>query len=85
MEGMTGKRVMSVATGAYHTVLLTMEGHVYVCGIGVYGQLGLGTELTQAFTPVRVDQLTKTKGEAAHLNEEPGRQALSPLGLQSYQ
>lgn len=36
--------VKQVVCGYEHTVLLTHEGHVYVCGSNVYGQLGLRGE-----------------------------------------
>lgn len=31
-----------MALGGHHSLLLTNRGHVYVCGYGSQGQLGLG-------------------------------------------
>lgn len=39
---LVGRRVVSVAAGAAHTVVATVEGEVYAWGAGDRGQLGLG-------------------------------------------
>ena len=48
------KIVVQVAAGCLHTVCLTTDGLVYVCGYGVGGRLGIGdTEITVVPTLVR--------------------------------
>lgn len=38
------KRFSQVATGSYHSGLLTNSGELYMCGCGTYGRLGLGDQ-----------------------------------------
>ena len=47
-----GETVISLATGAAHTVALTSAGDVYVWGLNTQGQLGLGDTI-QRDTPVK--------------------------------
>ena len=35
-------RIEQIALGGHHSLLLTNKGHVYACGFGSQGQLGLG-------------------------------------------
>lgn len=35
-------KIEQIALGGYHSLLLTNKGHVYACGSGSQGQLGLG-------------------------------------------
>lgn len=35
-------RVQQMALGGKHSLILTNKGHIYVCGFGSQGQLGLG-------------------------------------------
>lgn len=36
------EKVVQIACGLYHTVLLTKHGEVYTCGFNLFGQLGVG-------------------------------------------
>jgi alpha-tubulin suppressor-like RCC1 family protein len=42
MKGIGHKKVLQVACGATHTLVLTQDGGVFSCGSGVRGALGLG-------------------------------------------
>ena len=48
-----GRKVVHVAAGAYHSLLVTEAGHVFACGVGMYGRLGLG-HVRPTFTPTPV-------------------------------
>ncbi|KAF8015027.1 hypothetical protein BT93_H0730 [Corymbia citriodora subsp. variegata] len=48
--------VMQIATGSYHTAVLTSRGSVYVWGKGAHGQLGLG-DTEDRGSPTLVDAL----------------------------
>ncbi|PAA47454.1 hypothetical protein BOX15_Mlig006384g4 [Macrostomum lignano] len=54
-------RVQMVSCGLEHTLVLTENGRVYVCGSGESGQLGLGTGCTYAPTVKVVSGLEKLK------------------------
>jgi len=65
VEGLTGRKVVEVAAGAYHTAVLTVEGACYTFGVGEFGQLGLGEE-SLAVLPTKVDEhLSSSAGEEA--------------------
>ena len=59
-HGLVGKAVQ-VCAGLKHSVLLDTDGHVWTCGKGVHGQLGLGYELGDKFEFTRVDSLKHEK------------------------
>lgn len=40
-----GKDITSIACGQNHSMFLSSSGHVYACGNGYYGQLGLDQEI----------------------------------------
>ena len=42
IAALAGKRMVSVACGSLHTLLLSDAGEVFSCGLGDYGQLGHG-------------------------------------------
>eukprot|EP00277_Geminigera_cryophila_P002326 CAMPEP_0179427482 /NCGR_PEP_ID=MMETSP0799-20121207/13417_1 /TAXON_ID=46947 /ORGANISM="Geminigera cryophila, Strain CCMP2564" /LENGTH=482 /DNA_ID=CAMNT_0021202547 /DNA_START=278 /DNA_END=1726 /DNA_ORIENTATION=+ len=46
-EALGGSAVVLVAAGGMHTVALTIEGELWTWGWGLYGQLGLGDEVTR--------------------------------------
>lgn len=49
----TSVRVIKIATGWHHSLVLTEKGDIYAAGHGAYGQLGLGKdESMQAFTHI---------------------------------
>ena len=48
--------ITQISTGSFHSLFLTNEGHVYSCGYGSYGQLGLNSNDEVNITP----QLIKT-------------------------
>eukprot|EP00741_Cyanophora_paradoxa_P000678 tig00000430_g653.t1 len=52
-----GKQVTSVAAGAYHTLVLVADRHVYAFGRGQHGELGVGS-WTVAYEPRRVERLS---------------------------
>jgi alpha-tubulin suppressor-like RCC1 family protein len=39
---MVGKRILQVAAGWNHSLVLLENGDLYACGYGANGQLGLG-------------------------------------------
>ncbi|KAL9376393.1 hypothetical protein Peur_030513 [Populus x canadensis] len=55
MEGNTALsgKVVSVATGEAHSLILTGDGRVYSWGKGMFGRLGTGSEVDELF-PVQV-------------------------------
>ena len=54
--GLEGKRVVQAVAGWSHTVVLTSDGEVYTCGLGINGQLGHGDD-NDEFTLKRVEAL----------------------------
>lgn len=52
------RNIKKVACGKDHSLLLTLDGRVYACGRNTYGQLGLGSGVTEALYPTRVSALT---------------------------
>jgi hypothetical protein len=49
--GKSNKKVQLVSAGAHHSVIMTQQGDVYVCGSNTDGQLGMGdTEMRSGFT-----------------------------------
>ncbi|CAD6199728.1 unnamed protein product [Caenorhabditis auriculariae] len=43
-------KVVSVACGRVHTVALTEDGEVFVCGGGSYGQMGVDTDIRKTYS-----------------------------------
>jgi alpha-tubulin suppressor-like RCC1 family protein len=57
VEGLlTGERVVAVAAGAHHSVVLTASGAVFTFGFGGFGGIGHGNQLNQ-LSPKRVEAL----------------------------
>eukprot|EP00736_Rhodelphis_marinus_P006803 Rmarinus@m.2880 len=52
VEAVAGERILRVACGAYHTVLVSEEHRVYTCGSGLQGQLGHGDFKNQVLPTV---------------------------------
>lgn len=50
-------KIVSVSAGGHHSVFLSDQGHVYTCGSGNNGQLGLKST-SNKFEPVLVYNLT---------------------------
>lgn len=51
--------IVEISAGGHHTLMLSDKGHVYACGSGQYGQLGLGPKLTSnVMQPTQVFCLT---------------------------
>ncbi|KAJ0179818.1 hypothetical protein K1T71_004409 [Dendrolimus kikuchii] len=48
-----GRKVLSVGCGACHTVMLMLNGEVFGCGAGVFGQLGSGGR-EKSSLPIRI-------------------------------
>ncbi len=44
---LTGVRVVGVAAGGYHSIVLAADGRVFTFGRGTYGRLGHGDEENQ--------------------------------------
>jgi len=42
VKDMAGKRVIQIAAGWNHSLVLTESGDLWACGYGAHGQLGLG-------------------------------------------
>jgi alpha-tubulin suppressor-like RCC1 family protein len=49
--------IKKVACGKDHSLLLTLDGKVYACGRNDYGQLGLGSGVSEALYPTHVSLL----------------------------
>ncbi|KAL9190639.1 hypothetical protein ACHAXT_000345 [Thalassiosira profunda] len=58
-------RIVDVAIGAEHTLLLTESGDVYGCGSNSRGQLGLGEGVVNVASPTRVDSLSSVTSVSA--------------------
>jgi alpha-tubulin suppressor-like RCC1 family protein len=39
--------IISIGCGGYHSVILSRQGDLYVCGSNQYGQLGLGDNMSR--------------------------------------
>ena len=70
------RAVLAVACGSYHTLVLTEDRHVYACGWGEHGQLGLGRradvavpELITALKHKRIAQISAGSYHSAVLSE----------------
>ena len=59
---MSNKRVVKVACGGFHTLVLTSEEEVYAFGSGVYGECGYG-EFYDTTKPklVKMPQIDKVR------------------------
>ena len=47
--------ITQISTGTFHSLFLTNEGHVYSCGYGSYGQLGLNSNDEVNITPQLIE------------------------------
>eukprot|EP00698_Gefionella_okellyi_P001339 TRINITY_DN11287_c0_g1_i1.p1 TRINITY_DN11287_c0_g1~~TRINITY_DN11287_c0_g1_i1.p1 ORF type:complete len:803 (+),score=100.74 TRINITY_DN11287_c0_g1_i1:39-2411(+) len=56
IESLRNKGIVQIAAGAYHCLALTLDHRAIVWGSGQYGQLGLGSVLTQA-EPVVIESI----------------------------
>jgi alpha-tubulin suppressor-like RCC1 family protein len=56
-RALAGRKILQVATGAAHTVVLADDGYLYSTGSNANGQLGLGN-ITQYSSPKQVGALT---------------------------
>lgn len=54
--GFHGERIVMLAAGGGHTVALSDAGHVFTCGMNLYGQLGHGDQ-SKKFAFVQVDPM----------------------------
>ena len=65
IEALDGLRVCSVAAGGSHSIFLTEDGAVYICGRGEMGRLGIGPREAgvegDQLTPVIVESLTRVR------------------------
>jgi len=53
VSGLSGKNIVSIASGMHHTIALASDGKVYSFGRGEYGQLGHGTT-ADSIEPVEI-------------------------------
>lgn len=56
-----GKEVHSISCGGSHSAALLNDGTLYVWGDGRSGQLGLGSEIKKADTPLQVKSLAEER------------------------
>ncbi|XP_068628740.1 probable E3 ubiquitin-protein ligase HERC2 [Battus philenor] len=56
IESLAGERVVGVACGSAHSACVTARGHLYTWGVGEYGRLGHGDDVTQ-LVPKKVEGL----------------------------
>lgn len=47
IESLSGERVVGIACGSAHSACVTARGHLYTWGMGEYGRLGHGDDITQ--------------------------------------
>ncbi|XP_045760290.1 probable E3 ubiquitin-protein ligase HERC2 isoform X8 [Maniola jurtina] len=47
IESLSGERVVGIACGSAHSACVTARGHLYTWGLGEYGRLGHGDDVTQ--------------------------------------
>lgn len=52
----TDARVRKVAAGFGHTAAITEDGQLFVWGLNVFGQLGIGVKMNTSWKPVRVEK-----------------------------
>ncbi|CAB3257193.1 unnamed protein product [Arctia plantaginis] len=57
IESLSGERVVSIACGSAHSACVTARGHLYTWGLGEYGRLGHGDDMTQLL-PKMVEALS---------------------------
>ncbi|KAL0895990.1 hypothetical protein ABMA27_011981 [Loxostege sticticalis] len=56
IESLSGERVVGIACGSAHSACVTARGHLYTWGMGEYGRLGHGDDITQ-LSPKMVEAL----------------------------
>ncbi|XP_052754599.1 probable E3 ubiquitin-protein ligase HERC2 isoform X2 [Galleria mellonella] len=56
IETLSGERVVGIACGSAHSACVTARGHLYTWGMGEYGRLGHGDDMTQ-LVPKMVEAL----------------------------
>ncbi|CAG4926206.1 unnamed protein product [Colias eurytheme] len=56
IESLAGERVVNIACGSAHSACVTARGHLYTWGMGEYGRLGHGDDVTQ-LAPKMVEAL----------------------------
>lgn len=54
-DGLNGTQIKYVASGAYHTVFVTVDNCVYTSGFCAFGSLGQGSRDGKSFTPRSVN------------------------------
>jgi len=57
--------LLSLSSGVAHTLALGMDRHVYTCGQGGVGQLGLGDEVSELLSPQEVPGLPTSVGSVS--------------------
>lgn len=58
VSSLLGKQVERVAAGLWHTICITVEGHVYAFGGNQFGQLGTGVEQAEVY-PINTPLIKK--------------------------
>ena len=58
----TGRKIINIACGSLHTIVLLDDGTVYGCGYNSFGQLGIGSTDTPQTTLVAMDLSTIPTG-----------------------
>ncbi|GJQ09525.1 hypothetical protein GpartN1_g1316.t1 [Galdieria partita] len=53
------ERVITCAAGDRHSLFVTEQGHLYTCGYGKRGELGLGTTCRRIETPQLIESLAR--------------------------
>ena len=76
LRAFSDRRVLAVACGSFHTLVLTEDRQVFACGWGEHGQLGLGRrsdvtvpELIAALKHKRIVQISAGYYHSAVLSE----------------
>ncbi|XP_038061322.1 uncharacterized protein LOC119732026 [Patiria miniata] len=54
-------RVTQMACGYCHSIVLSADGQVYICGSGTFGQLGLGKVVMKRTSPTLLDGFNKER------------------------
>jgi len=67
VPSMQNKRIVSVASGLYHSLALSAEGEVYSWGRGLFGALGHG-DVAERTAPSKIESLSCIERIAADLN-----------------